>query len=862
MKKLITSWLLLAGALATHAQDHPFKVFGRYNYYLPSQPASVICVIPDSLNAANYQLVLQQGAHSEAANGQVLSVPVNNLHEGKTQLQYTLMQGNTTVDKGSVELTLLAPKANAVQIDRLTGGLITEGLPYLPFGFYCAGIGDLPDREAPHGFNLIGNYQSNLPEGLAGRKAYMDRCAQLGIRCQYAVNSLIGSGHNGAKGLDMSDDEKLALLKSEIIAFRDHPALLSWYINDEPDGQGRPPELLEKTYQLIHELDPYHPVSIVFMMPNAIEKFRNTMDICMTDPYPIPGACDKAGEDVHTLYEHLKYEKSIWLVPQAFGGQEMWSREPTAGEIRVMTYLGLVNNAKGIQYYVHKAGNQNPQSVSAWSVCSDMAVETAQMSPFLLSPDAAPVVTASDNKIVTRAYSYKGHLLIIAVNNENKPKVFSLKTQTSGLSDNAELWFENRNVPFSNSTINDIIDAYGTRVYLIRPSSQPASPLLYASNMTLNPSFEKVVSPGVALGSNIKSTAEAKNDKAATFFTDSRQSMDGLFSLRLITPVDSGGDKIRLVPMVLNKDDSYTISVWAKAKAQAKMPTFRLAMTEVNQEQVYTLTTEWKKYAFTFKANVATTNAILTLDLLLQGSAWFDMLQVCPDPVISYSINPDHTAAVQISSSSPDAVLRYAINAAPTPASPVYKAPFTVRDAAIVNAGLFENNKLFAGTQIFVPVNKALGKPVTLKNPYHKQYPAAGERSLTDGLMGTTAFKDHHWLGFSGNDLDATIDMEQATPVKTVTANFLCDPNSGIFLPSEVAVYTSADGVKYELAGAATNSKGNVRGEPYLQSFKIDIKGKKVKYIQVQAKHVPVIPDGYLFKGSTPWLFTDEILVQ
>ncbi len=152
-------------------------------------------------------------------------------------VHYKLENGGLVAKEGDIHITRLPAKANAVQIDELTGGLIVDGLPFFPFGFYCGHVGDISEKEVVHGFNMIGPYQSNLPNGLAERKAYMDRCAELGMHVQYGVNSLIGSGHNGAKGLGMSEEDKLALLKSEIIAFRDHPALLSWYINDEPDGQ-------------------------------------------------------------------------------------------------------------------------------------------------------------------------------------------------------------------------------------------------------------------------------------------------------------------------------------------------------------------------------------------------------------------------------------------------------------------------------------------------------------------------------------------------------------------------------------------------------------------------------------------------
>jgi hypothetical protein len=828
---------------------HAQKVFSRYNYYLPGQQPTVVCVVPDN----NYRLIL--------LNNDKIIATSDTIREGRLTVhatgtvQYRLLHNNNVSANGTIILNTLPAKSNAVQIDQLTGGLIADGLPFFPYGFYCGPVSNLPEKEVVHGFNMIGPYQDNLPPSYPVRKAYMDRCAQLGIKVQYGVNSLIGSGHNGSKGLEKTAEEKLEILKNEIIAFRDHPALLSWYINDEPDGQGRPPKILEEAYELIHSLDPYHPISIVFMLPSKADAFRNTMDIAMTDPYPIPGPADKVLEDVQQYSKAFQYEKSVWLVPQAFGGQEMWPREPTAQEIRLMTYMGLVSGVKGIQYYVHAAGNINPQSVSAWSACSNVAIETAQMASFLLSADAAPAVHSSDPKILTRAFRYKGNLLIIAVNNENTPKALSLNTDTAETSE-AQLWFENRTVPFENGHINDIIDAYGTRVYLIVNKSTTDK-----SNMTLNPSFEKITSPGLAMGSNVTYTSRQKADNGATFFIDPRQSVDGMFSLRLVTPADSAGNKIRLVPMVMSNGNSYTVSIWAKAKPAESMPTFRLAMDAMEQTHTYTLTPDWKKYNFTFRAPVSSTNVILTLDLIQQGTAWFDMLQVSPDPVISYQINTDLTAIASIKSNS-NAVLRYSFDKEPDAKSPVYQLAIPVKKASTLYAALFEADKMIAGSKVFIPMNKALRKRVSFVNPYDAHYAAAGDSTLTDGIMGTTAFKDGKWLGFSGKDLNATLDMQTPATVNTVTTSFLADPNSGVFLPSEVSVYTSSDGNNFKLAAKVKNLKGSVRGEPYLQTFSVKVKGKQVRYIRVIAKTIGAIPDGYLFKGTTSWLFTDEILVD
>ncbi|UZR96668.1 carbohydrate binding domain-containing protein [Chondrinema litorale] len=846
------------------------KVFSRYNYYLPNNEISIIAILPDDASAAEFQLNLSQGTKTiEVASdieGQRLSATfkASILSIGTTSIHFSITQIDNIVQEGDVDIVLQEAKANAVQIDKLTGGLIADGLPFFPFGFYCVPVGNLPEKEVVHGMNLIAPYQSNLPDGLEERKAYMDRCAELGIKVQYSVNSLIGSGHNGSRGLDMSDEDKLALLKSEVKTFRDHPALLSWYINDEPDGQGRPPEILEAAYNVIHELDTYHPVSIVFMMPSQAEDFKNTMDIAMTDPYPIPGPPEQVLNNINGYGDAYKYEKSVWLVPQAFGGQEMWNREPTAKELRVMTYMGLISGAKGIQYFIRGEGNTNPQSVSAWSECSNMAVETSQMAPFLLSADDAPKVSASDERILTRAFKYKGNLLVMAINEDNTPKEFSIKVDNDGgnYKDEAALWFENRSVDFDGKQINDMIDAHGTRVYLIDQKETKKKSQISSRNLIVNPSFEILASPGQPIGFNKTYTSYEKKDLGATTFADSRQSVEGMVSLRIINPVDSGGNKIRFLPLVVNKDNSYVVTIWAKAKAQGEMPTFRLSMGLMNEIHTYEISTEWQEYSFVFTAPSSSTNNILSLELLRKGTAWFDLLQMSPTPVIQYEISEDKTAEVKIEGAPNDGQIRYAIDKAPDAKSSLYQKPITIKKASTVYAGIFEGSRQVAASKLFVPVNLALGKPVTLAIPFHEKYAANGNNSLTDGIMGSTAFKDGKWLGFSGEDLSATIDLQAKTKVNKVSGSFLCDPNSGIFLPSKILVYTSVDGDKFDLVGEQENLAGNVRGEPQLHQISVSLKEKPVRYIRLVAKAFGKIPEGYLFTGSTSWLFADEILIE
>ncbi|WP_234568320.1 carbohydrate binding domain-containing protein [Rhodohalobacter sp. 614A] len=874
MKKC--SWLLFSGAIlfsgasSLFAQSqHGIHLFSKLNYYTSESNVIIVSILSEEKNHDAYKVVLNDKTSQPITTIQLdssrtlVSIPIENFEIGRNQIQANIFSGEELIDERIIEFEYLEPVSNEVKIDQETGGLIVDGLPFFPFGFYLGRVGEIPEREVVNGFNTIGPYQGNLPEGLEERKAYMDRAAELGIKVQYGLNSLIGTRHNSTEGPGMSEEEVWELLKSEVLAFRNHPALLSWYINDEPDGQGRPPELLEKAYDFIHELDPYHPISIVFMLPSKIGEFRNTMDIAMTDPYPIPNSSVDIQSYVKEIGDVLKYEKSVWLVPQAFGGQEMWNREPTASEIRVMTYLGIINNVKGIQYFIRSFNNLNPQAVSAWSETSNMAVEVTQMTPFLLSAEPSYWLETGDPDIFVRSFSHNGEKLLVAVNKSNTPKNYSIQLREPippGY--RIDAWFENRRLEFEGNVLEDIIDGFGTRVYRIRKEDQNSTKM-NSGNIVYNPSFEIVASPGLSAGHNLTFTSYEDADHGGTVFADSRQSVDGLFSMRMITPTDQAGKKVRFIPNILIKGNSYNVSIWAKAKQQANMPNFRIVINAANQEETFQLTSEWKLYSFAFTADSTSTNAIVELDMPNQGTAWFDLFQISPDPVIDYVINDDQTATVTISTSTPTADVRYSsMNSSSEGKALDYNQPFVIKRAATINAMLFEDGQKIIESKKFIPVNSALGKPVHFETPYNSKYTAQGDSSLTNGVMGSTSFRDGNWLGYLDDEVTFTVDMQEIADVNSVMLNFLCDPNSGIFIPDEVKVYTSLDGDSYTLSGERKNNAISKRGEPYLVPFEVELEPAKARFIKFTVSTFGEIPDGYLFTGTHSWMFMDEVLVE
>lgn len=195
---------------------------------------------------------------------------------------------------------------------------------------------------------------------------YLDRAAELGIWLQYDI---------------LWTPDNLTSMTEQVTKLREHPSILFWYQSDEPDGKSNPLNSTGIAYNLIKELDPYHPISLALNCYDFYyEDYAAGADIITPDVYPISTntsystvydtvcnatygccGCDDCGvgptvfSDIpHRLDEFRRRDgligwiKNQFFAPQAFGNESFWTRYPTAGELDVMTLLGVNHGAKGI----------------------------------------------------------------------------------------------------------------------------------------------------------------------------------------------------------------------------------------------------------------------------------------------------------------------------------------------------------------------------------------------------------------------------------------------------------------------------------------------------------------------------------
>lgn len=628
-----------------------FKAYSRFNFYSTEKEGEILLHVPQTLREKVLNINIITGSDTLAtftgkAAKNILRIPfVLALKPSvyNTRLLINIPSNPSRRYVASLRLTVLLYKPNEVKTDRLTGGLIVNKLPFFPFGFYTYSPvdPDLPEDEIVKGFNMISPYQRIMPETIAERKEYMDRCARIGMKVHYNLLSVAGGGGTGSKIEGLSYEEKQKRLLEEIATFRDHPALLGWYIADEPNGYKIPPSELEEVYRIVNENDPWHPVSIVFMAPFlAARNYEKALDIVMADPYPLPDLpVTMVGDVAGRLRQEFAGKRPVWMVPQAFGGGELWSREPTLQEIRSMTWQSIINGATGIQYFVRQGPNYFPKSPSTWAECGRMAMEVAELTPWLLSDEEPLPAETSSRNIITSSRLHDGKLIVMVVNKANEPSNAVIRIKGVGTV-KARSMFENRMVNVNGGLISDYLPPYGSHVYLIDLNKTASSPA--NGNLLIDPGFEDLSTPGIPSACY----ARPGGDRGATYFLDSRVHHEGDHSLRLHTPEYDKTITIRFFPVRLKAGSTYVISLWAKSDpeqrynpethADRRKPVINYPQyVEVKLGDIshawFVPAGDWKQFVTfvtipddqpdQFKAN-------LILRMPGQGVAWFDNIRI------------------------------------------------------------------------------------------------------------------------------------------------------------------------------------------------------------------------------------------
>ena len=261
-------------------------------------------------------------------------------------------------------------------------------------------------------------------------------------------------------------------------AAQHHPALLAWYLSDEPENRGITPESERRRYLDLKARDPNHPIGLCHTSYEALTSFKDACDFTMTDLYPITAKRDKNVMGVSIMMDQARRIHGAnwpqWTYVQAFGGPEtdngIWA-VPLPHEVRFMAYQALVHRATGILYFSYW-----PRQPRTWQSIATLNREIQQLVPWLLAPgkEYSPASTSPAVEVRARSASASPSGMLIAIN--TSPKFVEATMQFDQPHGELAMPFEGRTAQASDKgQWFERFPPYGVHIYTWGPEPKVVS---------------------------------------------------------------------------------------------------------------------------------------------------------------------------------------------------------------------------------------------------------------------------------------------------------------------------------------------------------------------------------------------------
>jgi hexosaminidase len=156
--------------------------------------------------------------------------------------------------------------------------------------------------------------------------------------------------------------------------------------------------------------------------------------------------------------------------------------------------------------------------------------------------------------------------------------------------------------------------------------------------------------------------------------------------------------------------------------------------------------------------------------------------------------------------------------------------------------------------------NQATGRKIRLQEEASASYAGDGAFTLVNGVINEKGFsRAREFLGWSGKDCEAVIDLGSTREISFVTVHALKRRSSWIWEPASAEVFASSDGVKWYSLKSVTDHQ-----EKENQKITMTLAFRKTpaRYVKVLVKNYGKIPNGNPGEGRDAWLFIDEIGIE
>jgi hypothetical protein len=384
------------------------------------------------------------------------------------------------------------------------GPIMHKGKPFFPIGAYSqprpeSGKGFVGFSElSKEGWNtVIQHVSDNTKKDIE----FLTSAEAEGFAVILSMHNLVAA-------------QKRDEVRKKISALKDHPAVLGYYIFDEPENVFSASEEYKKSLHLgsvglagfitkklgwvkplIRQLDP-NPEHYIFMCIgwwNMYQKLNPLCNINMPNEYPTrkttaefegPQANIVHDADLAAKATYKTGGKGFCYTPFAVNiGLEKDYRYPTVNEFRYSCFAPITQGAMGIIYWAgyrckspytnqvvfpvtRELSHLKPFFLGKW-LNDTIRCEPSQPSTQLLKKYKIPTVSGCMRQ------SEDGRYLLLAVNNTANQVHATFQLDVEQLPNSGKEFISGRTVLIDADTIRDEMRPYGVCAYIIQPTREP-----------------------------------------------------------------------------------------------------------------------------------------------------------------------------------------------------------------------------------------------------------------------------------------------------------------------------------------------------------------------------------------------------
>ncbi len=234
--------------------------------------------------------------------------------------------------------------------------MLVDGEPFFPLGTYRDPSDSIRtfDGILQAGFNLTHAYLfEEKVQDIETARQYLDDAHARGLKV------FMGLPRSKVRGHDIE------WIQRWVSGLMDHPALLLWYVIDEPELHAISPTALRQVSAAVRAVDPFHPATVVYCKPDQFVAWVGAHDLHWNDPYPLPYSSMTKVEEWTQKARQIEGEDGpVWTVLQGHDLRYWPSRDskaafekhgnpsqPTREQTRFMAFQALAAGSDGLVWY-------------------------------------------------------------------------------------------------------------------------------------------------------------------------------------------------------------------------------------------------------------------------------------------------------------------------------------------------------------------------------------------------------------------------------------------------------------------------------------------------------------------------------